>query len=469
MDTLDKLTILADAAKFDAACTSSGVDRDPQAGKVGMASAAGCCHSFTPDGRCITLLKVLLSNACCYDCAYCVNRSSAQTKRATFTPQELAELTVDFYKRNYIEGLFLSSGVIGSPDHTTELMIECLSYLRNELLFNGYVHAKVIPGTDPDLIDAIGRLADRLSVNLELPSSTSLTKLCPHKNAETVTKPMSFIHRLRVSEERQLLEAKNASKGIVKSAGKSKGIVIPSQKKIIKDGLALRSNCLKNTFMCSSRVSSGKRSFSPAGQSTQIIIGASPESDNQILHLSQALYQQFELKRVFFSAYIPVIEDNRLPELDTPVPLRREHRLYQADWLMRYYAFSPDELVSPEAPWLDLEIDPKLGWALAHLNQFPVEIMDAPLEILLRVPGIGPTGARRIIAARKRSRLTFDDLKRLGIQLKRSHHFLTCCVVRDASAPLDQELIKQRVIADAKASSYNKTRRRIESSQLRLF
>lgn len=342
MDTLDKLTILADAAKFDAACTSSGVDRDPQAGKVGMASAAGCCHSFTPDGRCITLLKVLLSNACCYDCAYYVNRSFAQTKRTTFTPQELAELTVDFYKRNYIEGLFISSGVIGSPDHTTELMIECLSYLRNELLFNGYVHAKVIPGTDL-------------------------------------------------------------------------------------------------------------------------------ESDNQILHLSQALYQQFELKRMFFSAYIPVIEDNRLPELDTPVPLRREHRLYQADWLMRYYAFSPDELVSPEAPWLDLEIDPKLGWVLAHLNQFPVEIMDAPLEILLQVPGIGPTGARRIIAARRQSRLTFDNLKRLGIQLKRSHHFLTCCGVRDAPAPLDQELIKQRVIADAKASSYNKTRRRIESSQLRLF
>ena len=222
MDTLDKLTILADAAKFDAACTSSGIDRNPQAEKVGMTSAAGCCHSFTPDGRCITLLKVLLSNACCYDCAYCVNRSSAQTKRATFTPQELAELTIDFYKRNYIEGLFLSSGVIGSPDHTTELMIECLSYLRNELLFNGYVHAKVIPGTDSNLIDAIGRLADRLSVNLELPSSASLTKLCPHKNAETVTKPMSFIHRLRVSEERQLLEAKNTSKGIVRPASKSK-------------------------------------------------------------------------------------------------------------------------------------------------------------------------------------------------------------------------------------------------------
>ena len=212
MHTLDKLTILADAAKFDAACTSSGVDRDPQAGKVGMASAAGCCHSFTFDGRCITLLKVLLSNACCYDCAYCVNRSSAQTKRATFTPQELAELTVDFYKRNYRERLFLSSGVIGSPNHTPELMIECLSYLRNELLFNGYVHAKIIPGTDPDLIDAIGRLADRLSVNLELPSSTSLTKICPHKNAETVIKPMSFIHRLRVSEERQLLEAKKCIK-----------------------------------------------------------------------------------------------------------------------------------------------------------------------------------------------------------------------------------------------------------------
>lgn len=469
MDTLDKLAILAEAAKFDAACTSSGVDRDPQTGKIGMASTAGCCHSFTPDGRCITLLKVLLSNACCYDCAYCVNRSSAQTKKATFTPRELAELTVDFYKRNYIEGLFLSSGVIGTPDHTTELMIECLSHLRKDLQFNGYIHAKVIPGTDSALIETLGHLADRLSVNLELPSSASLTKLCPHKNASSVTKPMSFIHKLRVSEEQQLLGAQNSPKNLINHTFTKQNIVVPSQKQLLQEGLTLRSNGMKNTLTRSSKISSRKRSFSPAGQATQIIIGASPESDNQILHLSQALYQQFDLKRVFFSAYIPIIEDTRLPDLETPIPLRREHRLYQADWLMRYYAFSPDELVSPEAPWLDLEVDPKLGWALAHLNQFPVEIMDASLEALLRIPGIGPTGARRIIAARRRARLTFDDLKRLGIKLKRAHHFLTCCGIRDISAPLDKELIRQRVIADAQASSYNRTRRRIESPQFRLF
>ncbi|EPD77824.1 putative DNA modification/repair radical SAM protein [Atopobium sp. oral taxon 199] len=461
MDTLDKLSILADAAKYDAACTSSGVNRAPQKGSLGMASAAGCCHSFAPDGRCITLLKVLFSNACSYDCAYCVNRRSASCERASFTPQELADLTVDFYKRNYIEGLFLSSGVVGTPDHTTELMIACLRILRVQHRFRGYIHAKIIPGTAPELIGTIGLLADRLSVNLELPSSKSLQLLCPDKDGKAVTEPMKLIHRTRVEEETSLLEAtQNKTSTLAKYAPRQRAL---------SEGRKLYGNAAAYTLRPRPRVSSAKRSFSPAGQSTQIIIGATPESDNQILRLSQALYERYDMKRVFFSAYMPMLDDKRLPAPDTPVPLRREHRLYQADWLMRYYAFTPDELVSPEAPWLDLDVDPKLAWALAHIDQFPVEIIDAPLELLLRIPGVGPVGARRIIAARRKRPLSFEDLARLNITLKRARHFMCCQGRRDRNFPLDAELIRKLVIEDARKSSYNKTRRAIEYSQPTLF
>lgn len=454
MDTLAKLDILAEAARYDVACTSSGAQRPAKAGKLGTACPAGCCHSFTPDGRCVTLLKVLMSNACSYDCAYCVNRRQAACARATFAPRELAELTVDFYKRNYIEGLFLSSGVLGTPDATTERMIECLRILREELLFNGYVHAKVIPGTSPELVDALGRLADRLSVNLELPSASSLAQLCPEKERNQVLAPMGQIRSTRDTEEQALAKS---SKPRLKR--------LPSPE---REGLSLLANSNALTLRPRSSVSSRRRSFAPAGQSTQLIIGATPEDDNHILQLSQALYQRFDLKRVFFSAYMPMVEDASLPARETPVPLRREHRLYQADWLMRYYAFSPDELATPAEPWLDLDVDAKLAWALRHIDRFPVEVMDASLEELLRVPGVGPVGARRIIAARRQGRLSFEDLGRLRVTLKRARHFLTVGGLRDASCPLDAELIRKKVIADARSSTYNQTRR-VAEGQLSLF
>ena len=461
MDTYTKLGILADAAKYDVACTSSGVERGPQAGKLGVASAAGCCHAFTADGRCITLLKVLLSNACSYDCAYCVNRRSASVQRATFEPRELAELTVDFYKRNLIEGLFLSSGVLGTPDATCERMAECLRILRQELRFNGYVHAKVIPGASSELIDALGRLADRLSVNLELPSRDSLALLCPDKDAAQIARPMAQIRAARDEEAARLLPAgTEAARKALERPQRAYDGSAPLSPNMRGQTLTLRPRAA---------VRASKRGFAPAGQSTQLIIGATPEDDNHILQLSRALYERYDLKRVFFSAYIPMMDDPKLPDSTVPAPLRREHRLYQADWLMRYYAFSPDELATPEAPWLDLEVDPKLAWALAHIDRFPVEVMDAPLELLLRVPGIGPVGARRIIRARRAGRITFDDLKALNITLKRARHFLTCAGKRDPASPLDPELIRRKVVEDAQASAYNSTRRRIEAAQPRLF
>ncbi|ERL08751.1 putative DNA modification/repair radical SAM protein [Olsenella profusa] len=460
MDVMDKLTILAEAARFDAACTSSGARRGPKAGRLGCTSPAGCCHSFTADGRCITLLKVLMSNACSYDCAYCVNRSGARCQRATFAPHELAQLTVDFYRRNYIEGLFLSSGVLGTPDATSERMIACLRILRDELRFNGYVHAKVIPGTSPKLVEALGRLADRLSVNLELPSAASLTTLCPQKGQRAVLAPMRQIAEGHAQEGQRLL-----------ASGAARGTGIPSHRPQgrQRDGRSLLVNANALTLGRSpSPVPTARRRFAPAGQSTQLIIGATPESDHHVLRLSQALYQHFDLKRIFFSAYMPMIEDARLPERDTPVPLRREHRLYQADWLMRYYGFSPDELATPTEPWLDLDLDPKLAWALRNIARFPVEVMDAPLPMLLRVPGVGPVGARRIMSARRAQRLDFGDLRRLGVTLKRARHFLTCSGVRDRESPLDAELIRQRVVSDATSSRYNRARRAAEG-QLSLF
>ena len=482
MDALDKLEILAEAARFDAACTSSGSERGPRAGSLGATKAAGCCHTFTPDGRCVTLLKVLMSNACSFDCAYCVNRSSATCRRATFTPRELAELTVDFYKRNYIEGLFLSSGVLGTPDATTERMVECLRILREELRFNGYVHSKVIPGTSPELVETLGRLSDRLSVNIELPSAQSLGALCPNKTKSKVMAPMAQICQARSREEEKLLSEGSArqlggrpstprlGRTQVRPASAADSIARAEASLSHASGPApLYTNGARLTTLPHSRVSSRRRRFAPAGQSTQIIIGATPEDDNHILRLSSALYRRFDLKRVFFSAYMPMMEDDRLPEPGTPVPLRREHRLYQADWLMRYYGFAADELVSPEAPWLDLDVDPKLAWALAHMELFPVEVMDASLERLLRVPGLGPVGARRIVAARSRGRIGFADLTAMHVTLGRARHFLTCCGKRDEDAPLDAELIRRRVVEDARRSAYNKRRRELEQAQLRLF
>lgn len=380
MDVMDKLAILADAAKYDAACTSSGVSR--QGGGRGMGSTlpAGCCHSFSADGRCISLLKVLLTNVCTYDCQYCVNRRSSDVPRASFTPRELAQLTIAFYRRNYIEGLFLSSAVAGNPDDTTQRMIEVLRLLREEYRFGGYIHAKAIPGADPLLTWRLGTLADRMSVNIELPSEESLNRLCPDKRKGDILAPMG-----------QIRDGIAASRGDISLRG-----TLPPK-------------------------------FAPAGQSTQMIIGATPESDRHILTLAQGLYRRYGLKRVFYSAYLPVSHSKLLPAAQGfQPPLLREHRLYQADWLLRYYHFRAEELLDEAHPNFDQRVDPKCAWALRHMEQFPVEASTADYEMLLRVPGIGVRSARRILSARRAAPLTFEVLKKVGVVLKRAEYFLTC-------------------------------------------
>ena len=380
MDLLEKLTVLTDAAKYDAACTSSGVHRGFQPGKIGntTSSIAGCCHSFSADGRCITLLKVLMTNSCVYDCRYCVNRRSNDTRRAAFTPKELAELTIQFYRRNYIEGLFLSSGVLRSPDYTTEQMIEALRILREDYGFNGYIHAKAIPGTSPELVYRLGLLADRLSVNIELPSEQGLRSLAPDKSKSAILRPMGLIRDQARQSKSELTKYKHAP------------------------------------------------AFAPAGQSTQLIVGATQDTDRHILHLTESLYAKYRLKRVFYSAYVPIVESSLLPSLDTKPPLLREHRLYQADWLLRFYGFRAEELLDEQHPDFNPRIDPKCFWAICHPEQFPVEIMRAEYETLLRVPGIGPVSARRIVSARRVSHLRYEDLSRLGVVLKRAQFFITC-------------------------------------------
>ena len=380
MELSEKLAILADAAKYDAACTSSGARRGHRDGMIGCTSSSivGCCHTFSADGRCVTLLKVLLSNDCSYECKYCVNRRSNDVRRATFEPRELSELTIGFYRRNYIEGLFLSSAVLGSPDRTTERMIETLRILREEYRFNGYIHAKAIPGTSPELVTRLGLLADRLSVNIELPSEAALRTLAPNKTKRDILAPM-----------RQIRDE-----------------VIESKTELVKYRSAPR--------------------FAPAGQATQLIVGASGESDRHILRLTEALYQRYRLRRVFYSAYVPVAEHALLPSRDTKPPLLREHRLYQADWLLRFYGFRAGELLDESQPDFDPRLDPKCCWALRHPEFFPVEVNRADYETLLRVPGMGIVSARRILVARRTGPLHADDLRKLGVVMKRAQYFLTC-------------------------------------------
>ncbi|MBC5738719.1 putative DNA modification/repair radical SAM protein [Lawsonibacter faecis] len=379
MELMDKLTILADAAKYDAACTSSGLDRTSRPGGLGSTIMAGCCHSFSADGRCVTLLKVLMTNRCVYDCQYCVNRRSNDVPRAAFTPRELCELTIGFYRRNYIEGLFLSSAVWGSPDRTTELMTETLRLLRREYNFWGYIHAKAIPGADPLLTHRLGLFADRLSVNIELPSEQSLKLLAPDKGKQSILAPMGQIRDGIRTSRQELALYKHAPR------------------------------------------------FAPAGQSTQMIVGATPESDLHILRLTESLYQKYQLKRVFYSAYMPVSDSKLLPaRRDFKPPLLREHRLYQADWLLRYYKFEARELLDEQNPNFNPLVDPKCSWALNHLERFPVEVNTADYETLLRVPGIGVRSAQRILSARRCGALDFSGLRKLGVVLKRAQYFLTC-------------------------------------------
>lgn len=399
MDVMEKLDILADAAKYDAACTSSGSDRQ-RGGGVGSTLMRGCCHSFSADGRCVTLLKVLMTNVCVYDCQYCVSRSSNDPPRAAFTPRELAELTIGFYRRNYIEGLFLSSAVMVSPDYTTERMIQVLALLRGEYGFSGYIHAKAIPGAAPELLQRLGELSDRLSVNIELPSERSLALLAPNKQRQAILTPM-----------RQLKTAIEVSQ---------------EERRRYRHAPA----------------------FSPAGQATQMIIGATEESDFHIMRLSQALYRRYQLRRVFYSAYIPVRESSLLPSpLTFQPPLLREHRLYQADWLLRFYHFQAEELLSEDYPTLNPLIDPKCNWALNHLEAFPVEVNQADYRTLLRVPGIGVTGARRILEARRWRSLDYDTLKKLGIVLKRAQYFITCSGRMTEGLRLRPDGVLQNLIA----------------------
>lgn len=420
LDVFQKLKILTSAAKYDVACTSSGVDKKPTSGGIGSATAWGICHSFSGDGRCISLLKLLMSNVCVYDCKYCVNRCSNDTQRTFFTPRELADLTINFYRRNYIEGLFLSSGVLKSPDYTCEQMIETLRILREEYRFSGYIHAKAVPGADNSLIAKLGMLADRLSVNIELPSQSSLQLLAPDKPIESILSPMGFIKKRIQETSLERKKFRHAPK------------------------------------------------FSPAGQSTQMIIGATPDTDYQILTLSERLYKKYKLKRVFFSAYIPVAENPLLPSVSSKPALLREHRLYQADWLLRFYGFSAKELLDENHQSFNPYFDPKCNWALNNMELFPIEVNSAPYSDLLRVPGIGPISAKRIVSARTTGSLDFDGLKKLGVVIKRAQYFITCGGRTAQGLKVSEDALLKSLLSENVLSSYDLSSNN-EPEQLSLF
>ena len=393
----DKLAILADAAKYDVSCSSSGGKRKNQSG-LGNSSASGICHSYTEDGRCVSLLKILFTNHCIYDCAYCTSRRSNDTPRAAFTVEEVVELTMQFYRRNYIEGLFLSSGIFKSADHTMERLIKVAKTLREEHKFFGYIHLKTIPGASPELMKEAGLYADRLSVNMEIPTKSGLALLAPEKDHETIKAPMQTV-------QEQIIEFKDSKKHHKHAP-----------------------------------------SYTPAGQSTQLIIGAAGENDHQIVRLSSHFYQKYDLKRVYYSGYVPMLSDSRLPDISTPVPFVREHRLYQADWLMRFYGFAPEEIVTKDNPFLDLECDPKLAWAIRHREHFPVFIQTAPYEMILRVPGIGVKVAKKIMKTRRDTQITLDHLKKLGAMVNRARYFVATTSPNPYLNQLDSANFRQIVL-----------------------
>ena len=397
---MEKLAILTDAAKYDVACTSSGVDRRGDGTGIGNTMSCGICHTFAADGRCISLLKILFTNECIFNCSYCQNNCNSDIPRATFTPEEICTLTIEFYRRNYIEGLFLSSGIIISPNYTMDLIYQTLYRLRTVYRFQGYIHVKAIPGADPLLIEKTGYLADRMSINLELPTSDSLRKLAPCKSRNTILKPMRMIQNGITDNKQELTVYRKAPK------------------------------------------------FVPAGQSTQMIIGATPENDFQIMSVAEGLYRNFDLKRVFYSAFVNVNHNSALPVLPGGPPLLREHRLYQADWLLRYYHFTVNELLSEDRPNFNIYLDPKCDWALRHLEYFPVEVQTADYKTLLRVPGIGAKSASRIVKARRGSRLDFPDLKKMGVVLKRALYFLTCSGRMMYPTKLDEDYICRNLLSD---------------------
>lgn len=445
----EKLQILSDAAKYDVACTSSGVDRRGQKGMLGNSCAAGICHSFTSDGRCVSLLKILMSNHCSYDCKYCINRKSNDVPRATFTPDEICTLTVEFYKRNYIEGLFLSSGILGTPDNTMEKMCQTLRLLRTKYHFNGYIHVKSIPGASEELLYSAGLLADRISINMELPTQNSLSKLAPNKSMQNILKPMNQVaetiatHRIAQGKDARM-ERSGINKHLVGSIfGPEKDRIETASDSTIAKNIVVPQGGL--LLPAQKEDKELKRAFAPAGQSTQMIIGASGETDFELIRTTQNLYQSFDLKRVFYSAYIPVNDDSELPPRDTAVPLVREHRLYQADWLLRFYGFRAEELLSEERPDFDERIDPKCDWAIRHLGQFPVEINRASYDELLRVPGIGPKGVQKIMSARRYGSVNFEMLKKMHITLKRAQYFITCNGKMLNRIPIEEQFIIRQI------------------------
>ncbi len=458
---MEKLTILSDAAKYDVACTSSGAQRGGDGRSMGSAHACGICHAFAGDGRCISLLKILMTNECIYNCSYCVNRSSNDVPRATFTPDEVCTLTVEFYRRNYIEGLFLSSGIIQSPDFTMGLLYETLFLLRGKYRFNGYVHIKGIPGASPDVVEMVGYLADRMSVNLELPTAEGLRTVAPNKVRRNILSPMRQIQngikesrkahgvnsmksRVYIDEKTyydQMAEVRDSYERLLDYQGRVAAI---SRRKAEQSAEAAwrlsefapgekSAGCMQQNLgqsrlkrQTGQGLSHPNRYFVPAGQSTQMIVGATQETDYQIISVTEALYERFEMKRVFYSAFVNVNQDESLPALAQGPPLLREHRLYQADFLLRFYGFRADELLSEQRPNFNELIDPKCDWAVRHLECFPVEINRADYYTLLRVPGIGTRSAGRIVQARKHAALDFSDIKRMGVVLKRALYFITC-------------------------------------------
>lgn len=430
----EKLEILSDAAKYDVACTSSGVERKGKAGMIGNTAASGICHSFAADGRCISLLKILLTNECIHDCKYCINRRSNDTLRTSFTPEEVCELTIQFYRRNYIEGLFLSSGVRHSPDETMEQIYITLKLLREKYKFNGYIHVKGIPGASPQLVEAVGFLADRMSLNLELATADGLKQLAPGKSREKILLPMRQIQKGIHGQRMLLTDGKAEVRPALadygydseEAAGGLPGALTTGNAKVP----ALRA----------------KQDFVPAGQSTQMIVGATQENDYQLLTVAESLYQNYDLKRVFYSAYVALNEDSALPDPGTKPPLLREHRLYQADWLLRFYGFKAQELLSEDKPNFNVYLDPKCEWAIRHLEHFPVEINRAPYDLLLRVPGIGVKSARRIVRARRSEKLGFEQLRRIGVVLKRAHYFITCDGKMMYRTKIDEDYITRRIL-----------------------
>lgn len=459
-----KLEILSDAAKYDVACTSSGMQREGKAGELGNSVAAGICHSFSADGRCISLLKVLFTNECIFDCKYCINRSSNDVPRASFTPKELCELTIGFYKRNYIEGLFLSSGILHTPDYTMELICQTLRMLREEYHFRGYIHCKAIPGANPLLVEYAGWYADRMSVNLELPTNEGLRQLAPHKSRKSILTPMRQI-QAGIAESRQLLGFKGGNYGAFHFTRQAAGLpyrpepAIPEKRKVDDHAIAgidSETTSVERTgreLRLSLLESVGRptgRGFAAAGQSTQMIIGATPETDYQLVSVAEALYQKFELKRVFYSAFVKVNEDAMLPDLPGGPPLLREHRLYQADWLLRYYGFAAGELLTEKRPNFNAVLDPKCDWAVHHMELFPVEVLQADYFLLLRVPGIGPKSAKRIVEARRSGSFSFEALKKMGVVLKRAQYFITCGGKTLGHLHLDETYVTQSLMLNEK-------------------